>query len=359
MNILIDIGHPAHVHLFKNFAWQMQEKGHKLLFTCRDKEFEIELLNTYGFSYKTFGKKKSSRTGKIFGLVEFDFKEVVAGLRFKPDVLVSHGSIYAAHAAFLLRKSHISLEDTFNFEQIRIYLPFTNVVLTGDYVHPLLGKKEIKYAGYHELAYLHPKYFSPDEAVLDCLGVKKSEKYIILRFVAWKATHDYGHKGLAYLNKLKAIEQFEKYAKVFISSEAGLPPELQPFQLHIPPEKLHDALAFASLVWAESFTIPAECSVLGVPSVVNHDTKSYYLFEQQERYKICFVYSESENDQDDAIERCIQLLQEDTKIEWQKRRDRMLADKIDVTAFLVWFVENYPQSAQTMRKDPNYQWRFK
>ena len=44
MRILIDIGHPAHVHLFKNFAWQMQEKGHKVLFTCREKEFEIDLL---------------------------------------------------------------------------------------------------------------------------------------------------------------------------------------------------------------------------------------------------------------------------------------------------------------------------
>ena len=44
MNILIDIGHPAHVHLFKNFAWDMQNNGHKILFTCREKEFEIDLL---------------------------------------------------------------------------------------------------------------------------------------------------------------------------------------------------------------------------------------------------------------------------------------------------------------------------
>ena len=359
MKILIDIGHPAHVHLFKNFARQMQEKGHRLLFTCRDKEFEIELLKTYGFSYKSFGKKKSSRTGKIFGLVEFDFKEVVAGLGFKPDVFVSHGSIYAAHAAFLLRKPHISLEDTYNFEQIRLYLPFSQVVLTGNYAHPSLGKKEIRYAGYHELAYLHPKNFSPDASVLDLLGVNNNEKFIIVRFVAWKATHDYGHHGITYMNKFKAIEQFEKYAKVFVSSEDELPPELQSFQLNISPDKLHDALAFASVIWAESFTIPAECSVLGVPSVVNHNTKSYYLSEQEERYKLCFVYSEFENDQDDAIARCIQLLQEDTKTEWQKRRDKMLADKIDVTAFLVWFVENYPDSGQIMRKDPDYQWRFK
>jgi uncharacterized protein len=60
MNILIDIGHPAHVHLFKNFAKQMIEKGNKVLFTCRDKEFEIKLLESNGFDYISFGKKYKS-----------------------------------------------------------------------------------------------------------------------------------------------------------------------------------------------------------------------------------------------------------------------------------------------------------
>ena len=44
MRILIDIGHPAHVHIFKNFAHEMEKRGHELLFTCRDKEFEIAPL---------------------------------------------------------------------------------------------------------------------------------------------------------------------------------------------------------------------------------------------------------------------------------------------------------------------------
>jgi hypothetical protein len=37
----------------------------------------------------------------------------------------------------------------------------------------------------------------------------------------------------------------------------------------------------------------------------------------------------------------------------------MLSKQIDVTAFLVWFIENYPESAQIMKKDPDYQLRFK
>ena len=65
MRILIDIGHPAHVHLFKHFAWEMQKKGHTIFFTCREKEFEIYLLEKYGFAFKSFGKKYFSPLGKI------------------------------------------------------------------------------------------------------------------------------------------------------------------------------------------------------------------------------------------------------------------------------------------------------
>ena len=30
--------------------------------------------------------------------------------------------------------------------------------------------------------------------------------------------------------------------------------------------------------------------------------------------------------------------------EWTRKKEKMLQDKIDVTAFMVWFIENYPTS---------------
>lgn len=44
---------------------------------------------------------------------------------------------------------------------------------------------------------------------------------------------------------------------------------------------------------------------------------------------------------------------------WLKRKENMLSDKIDVTSFMVWFVENYPESAKIMKENPEYQKRFK
>lgn len=360
MKILIDIGHPAHVHLFRYFAQEMLEKGNEILFTCRDKEYEIYLLETFGFPYKSFGKKYLSPVGKLWGLLEFDMKEFFAGLKFKPDILLSHGSIYAAQASFLLGKPHISLEDTFNFEQIRLYKPFTQAILTSDYEHPLKSDKVIRYSGYHELAYLHPRRFTPDKSVLIDLGVADNEKYTIIRFVSWNASHDIGHKGISLKNKIRAVKEFSRYSKVFISSESELPSELSEYKINIPPHKMHDALAYATLLWAESFTMPAECSVLGTPSIIIHNSKALNLQEQQLNYGLCFKFSESEEDQLRAIQKGIELLNTSgLRDEWHQRRDKMLSDKIDVTAFLFWFVEQWPESFRIMKEDPGYQERFR
>lgn len=358
MRILIDIGHPAHVHYFKNFAWEMQKKGHTIFFTCREKEFEKYLLNYYGFEFKSFGKKYKSLTGKILGLIEFDIKEFLTGIKFKPDIFLSAGSIYAAHASWLLGKPHITLEDTFNFEQIKLYLPFTDIVLTADYEHPLKSKKVIKYAGYQELAYLHPKRFQPDKNILNELGVSENEKYVILRFVAWNATHDKGYKGITYETKIKIIKEFEKYSRVFISSESYLPNELNKYKIPIKPHKMHDAIAFSSMLFGESTTMAEEAAMLGVPSCIIYKHVTLYTNHLENKYGL--LYNFVLNEINKAVEKGTELLcQNNLKNNWEERRQKMLSEKIDVTAFLVWFVENYPESAEIMRKNPDYQYNFK
>ncbi|MCK5221039.1 MAG: DUF354 domain-containing protein, partial [Candidatus Aminicenantes bacterium] len=265
MKILIDIGHPAHVHLFKNFALEMIKKGNQVLFTARDKEFEIYLLNKYGFEYKTFGEHYSTTRGKIWGLIKFNFMLFWVSLKFKPDLFLSHGSIYAAHVSYLFRKPHISLEDSGNMEQINIYRPFTKVILSPDVLPGEFGPKHIKYKGYHELTYLLPNYFNPDRSIFKELGIKDGEKYCVMRFVSWTATHDAGQRGFTYQEKKELILELSKKIKVFISSEAKIDKEFEKFAIRIPPERMHDALAFASLFIGEGATMASEAGVLGVP----------------------------------------------------------------------------------------------
>jgi len=337
----------------------MQNKGHQILFTLREKEFEIALLKSHGFKYSCFGRPFRSLAGKLFGMMFFSFKMLIVALRFKPDILLSHGSFYACLVSSLIRKPHIGMEDTGNMEQIRLYRPFTDVILVPDSFHLNLGHKQIRYPGNHELAYLHPNRFKPDPGVLDLLGVKPSEPYVVLRFVGWHASHDFGHHGLHPENKLKVVQEFNRFARVFISSEKPLDAELSTYKLPTPPERAHDVIAFSSLVYGESATMASEAAVLGVPAIYLDNTGRCYTREEENKYGLVFNYNESEDDQQRSIEKGIELLSTSSEREdWIQKRIKLLQDKIDVTSFLIWFVENWPGSYDIMKKDAGYSRRF-
>ncbi|MBO4263512.1 MAG: DUF354 domain-containing protein [Bacteroidales bacterium] len=361
MKLLIDIGHPAHVHIMKHFAHEMEAKGHQVLFTCRQKEFIIQLLAAEGFRYVSFGRKYTTTWKKLWGMVKFDWKLLRVCLKFKPDMFLSAGSMYAAQVSALLHKPHIVFEDTYNMEQVRLYRPFTDLILTGDYAHPPISEtKEFRMAGYNELAYLHPKRFTPDESVLDELGVKKGEKYVVVRFIAWQGTHDIGYSGMSRENMFRAVDVFSKWARVFISSETALPEALQPYALPTRPERIHHVMYFASLVFGESGTMSEEAAMLGTPAIQLDTKGAYYTRHLQQDYGLMRLFTTGEEDQQAAIAYGEKLLQDEAlKEKWAEKRAAMLRDKIDVSAFLVYLVENYPESKRMLATDSRIQYRFK
>lgn len=355
MKILIDIGHPAHVHLFKNFAQEMIKNGNEVLFTCREKEFEIFLLNKYGFCFSSFGKKYKTNVTKLYGLVKFDIKEFLRGLKFKPDIFLSHGSIYAAHASFLLRKPHISFEDTGNWEQVKLYLPFTSCILTSDVFPYDYGNKQIRIKSHHEIAYLHPKRFKPDEAFRKEIGLDLKDEFVILRFVAWNATHDSGQYGISERNKIQLIEKLSEQYKVMISTEYSLPSKLEKYRITFEPHKIHDALYHARMFIGEGTTMAMEAAILGTPSVYIN-TLQYSNVEDMERYGLLYNLKNSK----DSVKKILDLIMEkDLKINSSNKKHVMLSNKIELTAFMVWFVENWPDSFGIMKENPDYQKRFK
>jgi predicted glycosyltransferase len=345
---MIDIGHPGHLHLFKHFAHQMIGKGHRVHFTVRDKEFEIELLSHEGFLFTNFGKHYKSKPGKVWGLFKFTWLAVKTALWFKPDVFLSHGSLYNAFASFFLGKPNIALEDTGNREQVRLYKPFTKVIITSSSFLIKYGKKQIFYNAYHELAYLHPALFTPDPGVLNDLGVVEGEKYFILRFVSWNASHDIGQGGLSMDEKSKLIGMLKPYGKVFISSEKKLEAEFEKYSFSLPPWRMHDALAFCSLFVGEGATMASECAMLGTPAVYVNSILAGSVSEQQ-RYGLLYHFTGG-----NGVEAKIkELLQDgDLKNKTLALRDKMLTEKINLTEFLVWFIENYPLSFSMMKKQP-------
>lgn len=332
MKIIIDVGHPGDFHVFKNLAHLLIKEGVDVLFTTREKEFEIELIRAEGFKYKSFGKKYKGRLGKLWGMVVFDTMMLLTALRFKPDLFISHGSIYASHAAFWLRKKHMALEDTGNMEQILLYRPFADVILTPNVLPQDLGSKQIRYEGYHEIAYLHPDFFEPNPSVYQWLGLKDGEKYAIVRFVSWNASHDVGHAGLSDQDKLKLVKKLSKQMRVFITSEADLPTSLQSYRIKIAPERLHDALHYASIVVSEGATVASEAGVLGTPSIYINTIPISYC-QDQEKYGL--VYNTSVSKEVFAL--VDKILKQDREV-FRKKRRQLLKEKINVTKYFFKFI---------------------
>ena len=64
MNILIEIGHPAHVHKLAATIKILKEKDHKIVVVTKDIPSVEFLLTKFGIPYKVIGIKKDSLIGK-------------------------------------------------------------------------------------------------------------------------------------------------------------------------------------------------------------------------------------------------------------------------------------------------------
>jgi hypothetical protein len=298
--------------------------------------------------------------GKLWGIVKYDFLLALVALKFKPDLFLSMGSIYNSHVSFLFGKPNILLQDTENaVMQHKLSYPFANLILTPKCYKTNIGPKQFKYDGYHELAYLHPNKFTPDIGVLQELGLKKGEKFTIMRFVAWNANHDLNHSGLSNENKIKAVKECEKFGKVFITSEGKLPNDISANQIKISIDRIHHVMAYASLLFGESATMASESAMLGVPAIFIDNDGRGYTDEMEKEFGLVFNFTESEIDQGRSISKATEILNGASDIIWSKRKEEMLKARIDVTDFLVWVIEGYPKTQKELMSDLAVQNKFK
>ncbi len=346
MKILIDIGHPAHVHFFKYFIHDLKRKGHNILVTARNKDVTLDLLKAYKIDFIPIGAIGNTKLGLIIEWIKRDYKILKIANKFNPDILMGILNPCVAHASKLLGKKSIIFNDSEVVTSTAlITYPFADVICTPSNFSKNIGKKHVKFNGYKELAYLHLNHFKPNPNILKELNIDTTEKYIVMRFVAWKAGHDLKQKGFDLQTKIKFVKELEKYCKIFISSEDTLHKDLEVYRINLAPEKMHDLLFYAHLLIGDSQTMTTEAAVLGTPAIrcntfVGDNDMSNFI-ELENKYNLIFNLS----DPDKALTKAAELLQKpDLKEEWKKKRELLLEDKIDVTAFMVMFVEDYQKN---------------
>ncbi len=347
MKLLVYLGHPAHYHLFKHAVRYFALHG-EVKVLIKKKDVLEDLLRSAGQEYvNIFATERGS--GKLatgMAMLRKDAAILKEARKFGPDLMAGTAA-EIGHVGRLLRvPSFIFEEDDVGVipQMAWAGYPFAHRLVAPACCE--MGKwagKTITYDSYHELAYLHPNHFQPNEGIAR-RWVSKGEPYFLLRFAKLGAFHDGGRKGLTGELAAQAIRVLEARGRVFITSERELEPEFEKYRLAIDPLDMHHVMAFADLYLGDSQTMAAEAAVLGIPSIRFNDFAGEigYLEELEHRYGLTVGVRTSEP------ERMLRLVEEmshpDVRRKWAERRERMLREKIDFAAFMIRLFADYPAS---------------
>ena len=353
--VLIDINHPAHVHLFRHFIQEMKGRGNNVVVTAKEVDSITNLLKRYNIDYIGTGRKKDHILQKY--VYEFFHLIKVLGivLRRRIDYGIGVSMVLPVVSKLTAMKS-FALDDD-DLAATPIFGKFTSyadVILNPDALaHEERGNRQLCHPSYHELAYLHPNRFRPDPAVLHEIGLSPGEPFFILRFNAFKAHHDAGVQGLLTEQKLEIIDFLKDFGRIFITTERTIEPVLQAYQLPVSPEKIHSMLYYATLFVGDSQTMTTEAALLGTPALKLNSFAGKLSIpnELEHRYQLCFSYQPPEfSALMDKIKEL--MLIDDVKAVWQVRLDAMLRDKVDLTTFLTTLLTDYPASVARLKPEP-------
>jgi len=338
MHVLADVTHPGHVHLFRNAITALEERGHEVSVTSREKDVTVELLDAYGIEHTPLSEKKS---GSLALPREWVGRELSL-LRYmrarSPDVVLSHLNPAAAHVSSVLGVPNVVFHDTEIAGAVeRFTAPFAEVVCTPATFDRDVPGRQLRYEGFHELAYLHPDEFEPDPEPLYRAGIDPEEPFSVVRLVAMDAHHDVGSDGFTQADVTELVEGLSGYGDVYVTGENDLPEELAAFEAPVPPEAMLDLLAFADLYVGDSGTMATEAGLLGTPSVRYDGLDSEMgVFRELAEYGLV----RSTRNPGEAIETAVSLAADpDAADRWGRRRRELLAEKVDVTALTVELAE--------------------
>jgi len=337
MRYLIFANTPAHVHLYRAAVERLRRQGHEVRIMARDYGCTVDLLEWYDLPYTVYGYCGTSK-GSLFRHLPGHFARIVrAVVGYDPDLVFGMGA-YAASAGLLSRTPVVLIIDseTTTLDHA-VSRPFARAILTPDTFRKDLGPGHYVFAGFKESAYLHPEVYTPRQDIRAELGLDEDERYAIVRFNAFGSHHDVGAGGFTPSQRRELVARLDEHVTVLVSDEgddldaASLP--AREFDAH--PALLHDALAAADLLVADTQTVVTEAALLGTPAIRSNsfvgdgDMGNFLHLEER---GLIFNLAEF----DAVLARAERLLaDESTLAEWQARQTEYVRNMVNLTDLIV------------------------
>lgn len=333
MKVVVTIQHAGHVHFFKHAIAALEAEGHEVFVFARDNEMSTELLDRCGIDYELLAGSSESLLSLATNQCLYEGRLLQRALEIRPDVMTAIGGVAVSHVASAVGARSVVFYDTEHATIIcRLAYPFADTVCTPECYADDIGDKQVRYPGYHELAYLHPDRFTPDPDALAGLDAAPDDTLVVFRLVRWDAMHNAGGEGFE--NPEEVVERLEATgASVLITSEQSLPPALEEHRATVATHRMHDLLAYADLFVGESGTMTAESAVLGTPSIYVHENDTG-LTDDLAEYGLVYPFHGPDR-HEAGLEKAISILEGREGADWDARRERLLDDRRDTTDVIV------------------------
>ncbi|MBU1437412.1 MAG: DUF354 domain-containing protein [Gammaproteobacteria bacterium] len=260
MKILFDLGHAAHVHLFRQMMNELKQNGHHITVVSRDKPHVLALLDSYGIEHLCLSKPGKGlaglfaewllRTWQILRLNQQHQFDLAIGT----SVSISYLSLFGKTVSVNVQED----DDAVIPLHVLLAYPLSSYIVNPSVLkYKYFSSKRLLHRSLHEMAYLSLATFNADLQVLNKYKLQPYQ-YIIVRKVKLDAHHDVGQSGLSNRH-LEVIDKRGDGYDILHSNEVG--------SQKIAVTDMHHLLSYARLLITDSQTMAAEAACLATPVI--------------------------------------------------------------------------------------------
>ncbi len=268
MNILFDINHPVDVNFFKNSIVSLDENGHNVFITFRNRG-KLESILRYelkGYNIVKIGEHAKGFVSKVITQLNRDRKIISYIRKNSIDLVVCFGST-AAISAWWCRKPYLAFDDDFEYK-----IPFFHANwFSTKHIYPdtiaYENSKTVKYKGFKELAYLHPNYLKTDKSILSNYNLKEN-KYVFVREID-SVSLNYQDENRILENIIEHIQK--RGLKILLSLEnknkKAYFKDKDCIVLEEPVTDIYSLMYHALFAISSGDTVARETALMGVPTI--------------------------------------------------------------------------------------------
>jgi uncharacterized protein len=364
-NYLFYFVHPAKFHLFRYTINELKKLGHQVDIIITGRDILEDLIKKEGWDYKLiFPKGRRIRGVHIYisaviYLILTVLRLLIITRKTKYDLMISDDLVSFLGRIRKIPTIQVTDDDLSAVPEAKILYETANYIFAPNICDlEKYNTKKLGFDGYKSLAHLHPNVFQPNKDKISNT-IKLDTPYFFIRTVSATSTHDVGKRGLTDEVLDKIIPILDKQGTIIINSERELPKRFKKYIFDLNKSEVANYIYHTKIFISDSTTMCAEAAVLGTPAIEIDDWFADFTQykELNEKYKLLFGFNCEQSTS--IIEKITDILNEKNSFKkYQDRRSIMLQDKIDVSGFLFWITNEFPESVDKYMADPNYQKKF-